>query len=188
MNLYLEGPGRERPFFFATEVKPQGLEMLNNSPGSSKACAAPCALSPSLSRESWFQQAVGFKTSTAGGGCQLAAKGSCCCLRKQRDGDLHPIFLLSILLQLVSIATGDLPFPVALPAPDSHSQHHPPEVVGPKQQQPHILGVCVGAKGFACCLAEALKRACMLWFGAHMPLPAATLVRKYMYNPSPAGF
>ena len=43
VKLCSERPGRERPFFFATEVKPQGLERLNNSPRSSKACTAPCS-------------------------------------------------------------------------------------------------------------------------------------------------
>lgn len=125
----------------------------------------------------------------AGGGCQLGAKGRWCCLGKQRGGDLHPISLLSILLQPVSIVTRYLPFPMALPAPDSHSQHHPPEAEGLKQQQqPHNLGACVGAKGSACCSVEALECACVLHFGVQMLLPAATPVCKYMDIPGPAGF
>ena len=187
-EFYSEQPGREKPFFFATEVKPQGLERLNNSLRTSKACTAPWASSPSLGRERRFQQAVGFKTSTAGGGCQLGVKGSQCRLGKQHGGDLHPISLLSILRQPVSVATGYLPFPMALPAPDSHSQHHPPEAEGPKQQQPHNLGACAGAEGSACCLVEALKCAGMLQFGVCMLLCAAPPVCKYMCIPNPAGF
>lgn len=170
-------------------MKPQGLERPNNSPGSSKVCTVPCALSPSPGREQWLRQAVGYKTSTAGRSCRLGAEGSRWGWRKQRGGDPHPIVLLSILPQPVSIATGYLPLPTAPPAPDSHSQHHPPEAVGPKQRQPpYNPGACVGAEGSTCCWVEALGCAGTPQCGVHTPPPAATPLWKCMCIPNPAGF